>query len=308
MEKSAILFPFKEIRAVQDELIQAVQEAVDTQGNLIVHAPTGLGKTVAALGPALKKAVDENLTIFFLTSRHTQHTIAVDTIKAIRDAYGLKIPVVNIIGKKGMCLQPGVDMLSSGEFSEYCKKVREDHQCEYYEKTRKKNYESTVIAKGILKELETRSPLHVQEIIATCDDEGLCPYEMALLLAEKAKVVVADYYYVFNPSVLEAFLKKTKKELEDAIIIVDEGHNLPGRIRELMSYSLSTLTIKQARKEVEELAAEECFPYLDSLQELLLEAIGLEEEKRVEGISFSEKEEMISILGVSLFLKKSRMS
>ncbi|MBW2999755.1 DEAD/DEAH box helicase [Candidatus Woesearchaeota archaeon] len=78
------LFPYKTVRGVQSELIKEIDDAVKTKSHLITHAPTGLGKTAAALSPVLKHAIDNNLTIFFLTSRHTQHLIAVETLQEIR--------------------------------------------------------------------------------------------------------------------------------------------------------------------------------------------------------------------------------
>ncbi len=295
MDKKDVLFPFAEIRNVQHDLISAVQRAVNDKSSLIVHAPTGLGKTIASIGPALKKAQEEDLTVFFLTSRHTQHVIAIDTLKAIKEQFGLTIPVVDMIGKKHMCLQGGVDLLSSGEFSEYCKKVREEGTCEYYTNCRKKSLEPTVKAKDALFQLQMRSPLAVEEVISTCDEYEMCPYEMSLMLANKAKVIVADYYYIFNPSVMDSFFQKTERELDKCIVIVDEAHNLPGRIRELLSSTLSTYLIKQARKEAEELEDDDVIPYLDELQEQLLECIGLEEEKIVKKgeIVFHKKDEMI---------------
>ena len=295
MDKKDVLFPFEEIRAVQDDLVSAVQRVLNEKSSLIVHAPTGLGKTIASIGPALKKAQEEDLTIFFLTSRHTQHVIAIETLQAIKEKFGLTIPVVDMIGKKHMCLQAGVELLSSGEFSDYCKKVREDETCEYYTNARKKSMEPTVKAKDTLFQLQMRSPLPVEEVIKTCDESKVCPYEMSIFMGKTAKVVVADYYYIFNPTVRDAFFKKTETELDKSIIIVDEAHNLPGRMRELLSSKLSTYLLKLARKEAEELEDDDVIPLLDELQEILIECIGLEEEKLVKKgeIFFLNKDEMI---------------
>ena len=82
-----ILFPFDSIRSEQDALIAKVSSCIAEKKHLVVHAPTGLGKTIASLGPALKYAIDNKKTVFFLTSRHTQHIIAVDTLKAIKEKF-----------------------------------------------------------------------------------------------------------------------------------------------------------------------------------------------------------------------------
>ena len=98
-----IYFPHNTIRSIQDKLIESVSDAIKKKRNLIVHAPTGLGKTAATLAPALTYAIKEKKTIFFLTSRHTQHKIAIDTLKQIREKYDLDFSVVDIIGKPVAC-------------------------------------------------------------------------------------------------------------------------------------------------------------------------------------------------------------
>jgi DNA excision repair protein ERCC-2 len=296
MKSEDFFFPFGKIRPVQDRLIEEISSALDKKENLIAHAPTGLGKTIASLGPALKKAEEEELTVFFLTSRHTQHKIAVETLKEIKKVYGMKIITADIIGKKWMCLQPGTNLLSSGEFSEYCKKSREHGKCEFYNATRTEKGLST-LAKSTAKEIENSSPNETGEIMKLCEEEKLCPYEMSLALAKKARVIIADYYYVFNPSIMLQFFAKSGKELAKSIIIADEAHNLPKRIRDMMSARLSTATIKSARSEAKELKNEECPQFLDELQTLLIELLGNDEEKTLEKGSFivGKKEEMIEL-------------
>ncbi len=134
-----LLFPYKQIRPIQTDLINDIQYCIKNKSHAILHAPTGLGKTIASLAPTLKYAIDNGLTIFFLTSRHTQHLIAIETLKLIKEKFSEKIISIDIIGKKHMCMQPGIQLLSSFEFSEYCKKLKEDGRCDFYIKTKKKN-------------------------------------------------------------------------------------------------------------------------------------------------------------------------
>lgn len=288
-------FPFSEIRPVQEALMEAVAHAINEKESLVVHAPTGLGKTIASLGPALKLAEEKELTIFFLTSRHTQHDIAVHTLREIQKKYDINLPIVDILGKKWMCLQGGIDLLSSGEFADYCKKVREDKKCEYYTNARDAKGEPTKKALYALQGIEQRPPLSVKDIIEEGEAHTLCPYELALLMGQKAKVVIADYYYVFSSGVMENFFSKARKELNNSIIIVDEAHNLPERMRNLLSSSLSTYTLKQARAEANELGNDDAVGYLDTLQEILLELIGLEEEKPVQHFTFPDQEKIIEL-------------
>ena len=125
-----ILFPHQKIRPIQDNLIEKMQHSIRNKKHLIAHAPTGIGKT-ATLGPILAYAIRNNLTVFFLTPRHTQHKIAVDTVRNIKEKYNIDIETVDLIGKKHMCAQPGVDILSSHEVGEYCKDLVQKENCDY---------------------------------------------------------------------------------------------------------------------------------------------------------------------------------
>src|SRR3989344_5584524 len=139
-------FPHDTAREHQDQLILDIDDALKKKKRIIAHAPTGLGKTASAIAPALTHAVKNKLTIFFLTSRHTQHQIAIDTLKMIKDKHKLKFNAVDIIGRKGMCSEPNIDKLYWSEFIEYCKLQREEGKCEFYNNTKTKTG-NTIVAK-----------------------------------------------------------------------------------------------------------------------------------------------------------------
>ncbi|MDP7180660.1 MAG: ATP-dependent DNA helicase [Candidatus Woesearchaeota archaeon] len=269
--KKEVLFPYKTIRNTQDDLIESIKKAVETKSNLIIHAPTGLGKTVAALAPAIPYAMKNHLTIYFLTSRHTQHQIAINTIKDIKEHHNVNIITTDIIGKKWMCIQPSVDALYSNEFNEYCKALKEENKCEFYSNTKTQDNKVSVEAKKTLNELKVLSPYHTEQVIKTCEVEKLCPHEISTLLAKKSNVIIADYYYIFNPAIRNIFFKKAGKQLENAIIIVDEAHNLPKRCRELLTQKLTTSMLERALKEARKYSYEETEEHLNSIRTILIE-------------------------------------
>ena len=82
--KKELLFPYKIVRDEQNKLLLLTYATIENKRNLIVHAPTGLGKTAATLSPALAYAIKHDKTVLFLTSRHTQHRIAIQTLKEIK--------------------------------------------------------------------------------------------------------------------------------------------------------------------------------------------------------------------------------
>lgn len=264
-----LLFPYDKVRMEQSDMIAKVDKVIANKNHLIVHAPTGLGKTAATLSPALRHAINNNLTVFFLTSRHTQHHIVIETLKLIKQKYAMTFGVADIIGKKHMCLQPGVELLYAGEFAEYCKAVREEGKCEFYTNTKEATGKPTMVTKKLLHELAVINPQHTEAHMEQCRDAKVCPYEIAAYQAEKATVIVTDYFYLFNPSIRQQFLGKIQKELGRSIIIIDEGHNLPARARDLMTEKVSTLTFARAIREAKKFKYHETLRTLNALYDII---------------------------------------
>ncbi|MDP2907180.1 MAG: DEAD/DEAH box helicase family protein, partial [Nanoarchaeota archaeon] len=241
------LFPHEEKREVQDLFLQDVANALNSEKHLLTHAPTGLGKTTI-LGPALFYSLRKKKTIFFLTPRHTQHRIAVETLKLIKKKHGMDLLAVDFIGKKWMCQQPGVQAMHSSEFAEYCSDMLEKGNCEYYNNIRKKGKLSAE-AQEILRQLKSSNPLNVEQVCKTCGDAKLCPYEMSCALAQKADVIICDYFHILSSGVRDVFLKKMNKDLSESLLIFDEAHNLPSKTRDLLTANLSMFTLRIAFKE-----------------------------------------------------------
>ena len=264
-----IYFPYSKIRDIQSDMVFDVYNALKNKKHIIMHAPTGIGKTAAALAPALSFAVKQNLTIFFLTSRQTQHKIVVDTLKQIKQKFSIDFDCVDIIGKKWMCLQNGVEAMPSGSFHDYCKSLRDEGNCEFYLNTRKPNNQATIDAQQSIEYLRMSGPCHVNEFVKEGKKRTICPYELATLVASSAKVIIADYYYIFNQGIRNSFLVKTKKELGASIVIVDEAHNLPTRIRELLTQKMSSLAVEGAKKEARKYGYEDVVRIIELVENAL---------------------------------------
>ncbi len=235
----SLKFPFQKKRESQDELVQRVEDCIKNRKNLLIHAPTGIGKTVGVLYPAVKLASELGLTVFFLTPRHSQHLIALETLKKIGE-----IKTVNIIGKRWLC-NYFYDDLGSSDFQELCNYLKKEEKCEFYNKVFKKG-ELTEEAKTKINEV-SKEILNSEELKKKCKD--FCPYEIVCQSAKRSVVVVADYFHLFNPFVSGTFLAKINKNLEDSIVIVDEAHQLSGRATDLISSKLTTFVLNTAIKE-----------------------------------------------------------
>ena len=284
-----IFFPYKIIRPVQDELIISILDALKNHKNLIAHAPTGLGKTVSALGPCLKHAIGKDLKIFFLTSRHTQHALAMQTLSDIKKEFKLDFSFIDIIGRKWLCLQPNAEKFFASEFAEFCKSLKEDDVCDFYRNFKKKEKLSK-IATDLIKELKKEEMVNSELIIKRCEEKKICPYEVALQLAKDAKVIVTDYYYIFHDKIRETILARTNNELQNLIIVVDEAHNLPSRVKDLATARLSDYMIKNALKEAKKYGYQEMIFVLKDLFDILKK---YSEKISGDGEAYIEKEDFV---------------
>jgi DNA excision repair protein ERCC-2 len=238
-------FPYPTVRDGQDGFMADCAKAFRKADILVAHAPTGIGKTAAVLTAAVERALKDGKTIFFLTPKHTQHTIVVDTVRRMKTRHKVNVKLVDIIGKQWMCPHH-VRGLTSREFNEFCRTQKKDELCEYYNKTRREK--TTKKAREAVKEI-LKQPLHNEEVLDVCGKHKLCPYEVLLEAGRKADVIVCDYFHIFSPKVRRAFLAKLDKELEEAMLVVDEAHNLADRVRGIMSNRLGTYGLDKAAKE-----------------------------------------------------------
>jgi DNA excision repair protein ERCC-2 len=261
------LFPHEKIREVQEDFIRDVAKALNENKNMLIHAPTGLGKTTI-LGPALAYAIKNKKTVFFITPMHTQHKIAVETLKKIKEKYKKEFVVVDLIGKRWMCQQKGVQELTSHEFAEYCSDMIDKGECQYHSNIKKKG-KNSIETDMTVRELKQKNPLHVEEVCKICGDSKLCPYEISCILGQDAQVIIGDYYHVLNQSIRETLLMKMNKDMSDMIFIFDEGHNLPNKIRDLLTATITTISIENAAKECKSLAQYELAEDVEKMGKIL---------------------------------------
>jgi DNA excision repair protein ERCC-2 len=281
-------FPYETLRDGQSKMIESVRQTLEKRGSIVINAPTGIGKTSAALAPALDYALQNDKKVFFLTSRQTQHRIALSTVKAISNKTGKNIKCIDIIGRQSLCLVEGIDKLYSNEFAEYCRSARRNGSCLFYNHTIQKDA-LTKKAEEVAQRIEKGQFASSFEVKDACVAPELCPYEILMKLAKDANVVIADYYYVFNPHIRISLFSKIGLGLEDAIVIVDEAHNLPQRIRRVMSSRLTSNMTKRAIQEARKYKLNDCIPALSEIQDALNEQtreLELGQEKLVKGDAF----------------------
>jgi DNA excision repair protein ERCC-2 len=230
------LFPFDEVREKQEDLLRETKEAIRDERSIVAHAPTGLGKTAATLTPALEHVTENDGKVFFLTPRHSQHQIAIETVKKMEERHGENLVSVDLIGKNHLCEADVSTMGGKGP------------DCPRHDETFDSNHNLTDRAQRKLKELK-KEHLTAEEVKERCSK--VCPYHLSMQLTQHADLIIGDYFHVFHPGVREVVMEKADFEMEDAILVVDEAHNLPDRTRSLFSYSLSIPEIDRAMTEAE---------------------------------------------------------
>ncbi|MFH0906138.1 MAG: ATP-dependent DNA helicase [archaeon] len=274
MTTKEIYFRHNEFRKGQKEIVQEILQSLSLKKNILIHAPTGLGKTDASLSAAISFAKENNLKILFLTPKTSQHKIALEAVIGVNQKYNLDLKVIDFVGKKNMCTDPVIHTVSSG-FYEICKIARDKKQCPFYEniKPTDKN-EKAVLKHSISKMFNNINSISHHEIKELAfnnkslsnEPKPLCSYELAKIYAKDCEIIIADYYHVFSNKVSSSLLSEININLKDCILIVDEAHNLEERILKLLSKSLNTYIIDKAIKEAKDLQKNKLKTILYDLQ------------------------------------------
>ena len=212
------------LREGQIDMINDGLKVISEGGFLLANAPTGIGKTAAALAAALTVARSRTgARVLFLTGRQSQHRIVVDTVRRINEMIkdgGRDVTLVDIIGRESMCKH--VDR-KTGKCA-----------CEQGITESERSNRRGVLIGDILSE-----PQHVEYSIEYASKRSICAWASARDAASDADILVCDYNYVFLESVRKASLPSMGIELENVIVIVDEAHNLPNRIRRSLNRNLT---------------------------------------------------------------------
>jgi len=209
-------FPYATLRNGQACMMEQVSDIIAEQGQALIQAPTGTGKTVAALIPALKALAQDQIgLIFYLTARTTGRAIAEKTLDEMRLA-GVRVKSLTITAKEKACFNP--EKNCSGEECPYAR--------DYYDRM------------PDAREALFKQDVFTREGIADLASEfRICPFELALDLALWVDVIICDYNYAFDPRVyLKRFFLDSRI---NCVFLVDEAHNLVDRAREMFSAELS---------------------------------------------------------------------
>ncbi|MCX4269814.1 MAG: ATP-dependent DNA helicase [Lachnospiraceae bacterium] len=211
-----IEFPFV-YRPGQRDLAVSVYRTIAREKTLFIQAPTGVGKTISAIFPAVK-AVGEQLgeKIFYLTAKTITRTVAEEAFDSLRKQ-GLSFKTVTITAKEKICFMKEKD----------CNPTACPYAQGHYDRVNDAVYDLLVNEESINRE----------KIEAYAGKHRVCPFEMCLDVTNWVDGIICDYNYVFDPSVrLRRYFAEGSGG--DYLFLVDEAHNLIERAREMFSASL----------------------------------------------------------------------
>lgn len=238
----ALAFPFASYRTGQRDMSVQAYWAIKHRKRLFAQAPTGTGKTAAALFPALK-ALGEGLTgqLFYLTARTTGQQNAAQAIAHMQGS-GLRLRTLCLTAKEKLC-----------PFAQAARKAREAE-----EGAERRAWRCDVLtcpcAAGYfdrlpdaLAAMRLRDDWSRDAVEAVAAAHGVCPFEFSLSLCEEADAVICDYNYAFDPG---ARIRRIFQWTNNLTLLVDEAHNLPDRAREMLSAMVDSAGLREIRRGV----------------------------------------------------------
>lgn len=269
-------FPFS-YREGQKELVSYVYQTIYHKKKLFLEAPTGVGKTISTVFPAVK-AVGKGMAerIFYLTAKTITRTVADETFAKLREG-GLAFRSLILTAKEKIC--PMEETVCNPEACPYAKgHFDRINECLY--------------------DCMTHEESCNREIIEQYSEKyQVCPFEMSLDMSLFADAVICDYNYVFDPHV---YLKRFFAEgaSGENLFLIDEAHNLVERGRQMYSAQLCKEDFLELKRSIKGKV-----PYIESLldkcnKELLAlkrECDGYETDVRLGGFTL-----MLSRLGESM--------
>lgn len=217
-------FPYPDFRDGQRTIAELVYKCIDQSGQLLLEAPTGIGKTAAVLYPALKAlATNKHDRIVFTTAKSVGRLAAEQAMENIARV-GFTGPALSMTAKEKICLSPG-----RACHADDCVYARG-----YYDKLPEALH--AAILGNSLKQEDLENLARRFEV---------CPYQLSLDLLPWLDIVIADIHYVYSLSATLTHLMQLNEQRWT--VLVDEAHNLPGRARQMYGAQLYKADLMAAR-------------------------------------------------------------
>ena len=242
------LFALDSMREGQREFYLDAVKAADEGLVLLANAPTGIGKTAAALCAALESALPAGRRVLFLTNRSSHHLQAVEEITRINAKR--KGAIANLRGNLpgGKAGEPPANAATGGAQILLVDKIAKERMCLHRMRNPHESGSLRCEMSRAFCSYSRPKEGDVQDVLqsglaaagtnALCAGKSACPHFAALAAMKGADVVIADYRYLFDEGVRNVFFQSSGFSLGNTDVIIDEAHNLPDAVREINSPSI----------------------------------------------------------------------
>ncbi len=228
VKKLEFPFPYRE---GQRDLAAGVYRTIARRKNLFIQAPTGVGKTISTVFPAVR-ATGEDLgdKIFYLTAKTVTGTVAREAFELLRSK-GYQAKILQITAKEKLCRCEEMD----------CNPVHCPYAKGHYDR----------VNDAVFSLLQKEDLFTREVILEQAEEYMVCPFEMCLDVATWSDDIICDYNYVFDPN---AYLKRFFADgvRGDYIFLVDEAHNLVERSREMYSATICKEDFLAVKKRIKQ--------------------------------------------------------
>lgn len=226
-------FPYTEVREGQEMMIKSIYRGIVKEKKVFIQAPTGIGKTISSLYPAVRALSEGRVDkIFYLTAKAQTRREAWSAMKKLHSA-GAKLKSIVISAKDSVCVCP--KKIQSGlSASNFCNSFDCEFAKGYYDRVN-----------GAIKELVENYSGYTQNLISSVAiKHKVCPYELSLDLSLLCDLIICDYNYIFDPIIYFQRYFGDEGERGRYVFLIDEAHNLPDRAIDMYSAQLSRNAIE----------------------------------------------------------------
>ena len=221
----SLSFPYSSVRSGQKDFMKQVVQTISQQSLLLASAPTGTGKTMSTLYPAVKCLGNGRCgKIFYLTAKAAARVVAQKALQDMREK-GLFLRSITLQAKESLCLYPQV----------YCEAKQCPYATGYYDR----------LSMGI-QSLLLENEITPQTILRVAEKFILCPHELSLDISLFCDVIIGDYNHAFHPRVkLDRYFGQSDAK---HVLLVDEAHNVVDRSRDMFSSSLTMSGLQKCQR------------------------------------------------------------
>ena len=256
-------FPFSTYREGQERLAKNTYLTIAQEKKMFAQAPTGVGKTISTIFPAIKAIGEAKIDkIFYLTAKTIGAKVAEESFEKMREQ-GLQFRNISLTAKDKVCFKPNAKC--------------NPNSCEYA-----KNYYGKV--NDVIYEMLKNEKTFTREVIeGYARKYKVCPFELSLDLSLYSDAIICDYNYVFDPNVY------LKRYFESGVncnctFLIDEAHNLVDRARNMYSAEFNKKTLLTALE-----VCQNNFPTVEKLILDVLSEVAKFEDRCING-EFSSKD------------------